>query len=668
MKNLVFCLFVFCICSVYSQTKYALLIGVGNYPEEGGWPDLSSKNDIDLVQQMLLEQSFDKSRIEILFDKTATVTNVLKSFESLLNKVQKGDIVYIHYSGHGQQIADLDKTDYPKLSFIEKDESDGWDEALALYNAPMEYFNGYNFSEHLIDDQIDYYVSNIDKKIGEKGHLVFVLDACHTGTATRGNEPTKKRGSSDKCSPPNYRPVKSMDNKNQETRNASTGVTSVFSGCKDDEVNFETKVEGKGYGSLTYSIVQAITNLKSEASYSKVFDIVYGNLLIISDGRQNAQSKFDNPDDLFFGGKTVPKPDYFTLYKYDASNKIVYLKAGKMNEISVGDSMSFYPLNSNTKNTIASAKGIVSKLKGTTCEVTLIDFLPVRKISEFASYKAIRHHEVMSGQSLKLAFIKGTSNETIKLVKNIVKDQKNIKIVDEAIDLPNYYIREQSPQNVIIEIPFSGNPLRQMRNLNLTKKSECDTLLKFLKDALKIDYFINLSLTDKLIDLNVKLIKMNDSTLNSYKSKPKYQDLNDIKNLIGFDVELQNLSGDATIFVHAVHISNNKIIQELKLSQRDNNFLEMYAGQKLDTKKYIEPIFLSCTENIDCGFDRIYFFASYEKMDFSVVEELSKSLGGTRGGDDAFAKLISDGSEGINHDIDAESGVRIYKFEFNVTP
>jgi len=62
------------------------------------------------------------------------------------------------------------------------------------------------------------------------------------------------------------------------------------------------------------------------------------------------------------------------------------------------------------------------------------------------------------------------------------------------------------------------------------------------------------------------------------------------------------------------------------------------------------------------------FFASYEKMDFSVVEELSKSLGGTRGGDDAFAKLISDGSEGINHDIDAESGVRIYKFEFNVTP
>lgn len=48
--------------SIFSQTKHALLIGVGKYPDRTDvkpWSDLSSKNDIDLVKTMLKNQKFD---------------------------------------------------------------------------------------------------------------------------------------------------------------------------------------------------------------------------------------------------------------------------------------------------------------------------------------------------------------------------------------------------------------------------------------------------------------------------------------------------------------------------------------------------------------------------------------------------------------------------------
>jgi hypothetical protein len=127
----------------------------------------------------LIGQAFKADNIRELLDENATVSNIMKEFDGLLANIKPGDIVYFHYSGHGQQIADLRKSDYPKLKYIEKDEDDGYDEALALYNAPIEYFDGYDFSEHLIDDQLDYYVSTLESKLGKEGHVVVVLDEAY---------------------------------------------------------------------------------------------------------------------------------------------------------------------------------------------------------------------------------------------------------------------------------------------------------------------------------------------------------------------------------------------------------------------------------------------------------------------------------------------------------
>lgn len=664
MKNYYVLLFLFS-CGIYfsvsfAQTKHAILIGVAKYPDRTdvkAWGDLSSDNDIELVKNMLLNQKFDAKNIVEILDKKATASNVLAELDILLSKLILGDIVYIHYSGHGQQIADWDAKDYPNVRYIAKDEGeDGLDEALALYNAPMEYFEGYKYDEHLIDDQLDYYVSAIETKIGKNGHVVVVLDACHSGSGTRGSEPTKKRGSSTICAPKNYKKTYYVeDNKGYSS---GEGIKAVFMGCKDQQVNYEMVVNGLGYGSLTYCIVEAITNLNSQASYKNVFDIVYGKLLINSGGEQNAEKDFDDANSLFFGGSTIPKSDFFDVL--NAVSNYAEVNAGMIHGISVGDSLAFYSIDLNKEKTIVS-RGVVIETFGARCKVLLTSILPMKKKDDYALFKSKRIYKVITGQQLKLA-LDLQDKENIKIIKNALKDEKNILIVDPKKDAPNYYIKEDKENKVRIEIPFSGNPLKEMKPLSMNKTEDVDKLKEFLKQALRIDYFTNLELSDERINVTVQLKQMSDSALQLKKkviqNSPNYKN---VANIRAFEIEVANNTSDL-IYLHAVYIGNNKIIGEVSISRDGkDNFVKLFPNTKKKASSF-ESIVTFCTPYLDCGVDRLYFFASLEKMDFEAVEKLGESLS-TRGSEDAFIKLISDGAAGKNQAANSMSGIQLIKYE-----
>ena len=664
MKHLLLHVLLFLGASVFSQVKHALLIGVGDYPDrpsdQKSWSDLSSANDISLVKGMLLGQNFNAKNIVEIIDAKATAGNVLKALDNLLLSVKAGDIVYIHYSGHGQQIADWDAKDYPNVKYISKDEGeDGFDEAFVLYNAPMEYFEGYQYDEHLIDDQMDYYVSTMEQKIGKNGHVVVVLDACHSGSGTRGSEPTKKRGSSTVCAPKTYKRTYYVeDNKGY---NSGEGVKSVFMGCKDEQVNYEINVNGTGYGSLTYAIVEAVTNLKDKSSYKNVFDLVYSKLLINSEGKQNAEKDFDEPNALFFSGQTVPKSDFFEVISSKIGSTTAEVGAGAVHGISIGDSLGFYYIDPSKSQKIVT-KGIVTDSKGASCTVAINTKLPMSAYADYSLFNAKRIYEVMEGQSLKLA-LELSDKESIKVIKNALKDEKNIVFVDPKKDAPNYYLKEDNNKNVRIEIPFSGNPFKEMKPLSMSKQEDVSKLVEYLKQALRIDYFTNLELSDKNIDVTVQLKQMSDSALQIKKKEilndPNYKNATNIR---AFEIEVANNSSDL-IYLHAVYIGNNKIISEISLS-RDQ--VKLYPNTKKKSSSF-QPIVTFCTPEIDCGVDRIYFFASREKMDFEAVEKLGESLS-TRGSEDAFIRMISDGAAGKNQSADSVSGVQLIKYEINNIP
>lgn len=80
-----------------SQTKYALVIGLGKQ-EDRAWPKINGDKDVPRVRQMLRKGGYDK--IISLVNERATKRNILSAFNTLVGKARPGDIFYIHYSGH----------------------------------------------------------------------------------------------------------------------------------------------------------------------------------------------------------------------------------------------------------------------------------------------------------------------------------------------------------------------------------------------------------------------------------------------------------------------------------------------------------------------------------------------------------------------------------------
>lgn len=181
MNNYLFCVAIMMgmfISQVKAQTKYALLVGISDYgnvredPEK--WSNISGANDVQLLSPLFKKQGY---KVTTLMDCRATYANIKGAIRKVTQELKSGDLMFLHFSLHGQPFEDLNG-----------DEQDGWDEALIPYDAQMHYVKGkYEGKNHLVDDELDKYITVIRKKLGANGCLYVVLDACHSGTSSRGD-------------------------------------------------------------------------------------------------------------------------------------------------------------------------------------------------------------------------------------------------------------------------------------------------------------------------------------------------------------------------------------------------------------------------------------------------------------------------------------------------
>src|SRR4029077_2409125 len=160
--------------SAQEPNKIALIVAVAKYPASSGWGELSSLNDVKLIKDALMRQGFKEQNITVISDKQATLAGISNAMDQyLIQKAQPGDIAVFHFSGHGQQIEDDNG-----------DEGDGLDESFIPYDAPAEYRPGPD--KHFRDDLLGQKLSQLRTKLGDKGNLLVIIDACHSGTMTRG--------------------------------------------------------------------------------------------------------------------------------------------------------------------------------------------------------------------------------------------------------------------------------------------------------------------------------------------------------------------------------------------------------------------------------------------------------------------------------------------------
>lgn len=161
--------------------KRALLIGISHYPQTTRnnpctWTNIHGSNDVRLLRGTLQKQGF---RITTLTNAQATASHIRRALKRLCQQAAKGDMVVIHFSGHGQPFEDLSG-----------DEADGWDEAIVPYDAKKCYSRTYTGRCHIIDDELERYINNLRTTVGPRGFVYVVLDACHMGGASRDESET----------------------------------------------------------------------------------------------------------------------------------------------------------------------------------------------------------------------------------------------------------------------------------------------------------------------------------------------------------------------------------------------------------------------------------------------------------------------------------------------
>ena len=233
-----------------AQRKRAFLVGISHYDTAltgYQWNNINGVEDINLLRPLLKEQGFTSTA---LLDGQATYGNITNQLKEFIDITKKGDIVYLHFSTHGQPVEDLNG-----------DEDDGWDEAIVPIDAYKIYKkNVYEGERHLTDDLLNKYVKKLREKIGPKGFLYVVIDACHAGTSSRGQDDIV-RGTKVGFSF-NNKVFKPSNNKKSHyliKANKKHANVMFLEACRPDQTNTEIRIDGKRYGPLSYNIAQALS-------------------------------------------------------------------------------------------------------------------------------------------------------------------------------------------------------------------------------------------------------------------------------------------------------------------------------------------------------------------------------------------------------------------------
>lgn len=255
----------------------ALIIGIGNYDtSKTGWNKIHGNNDVALLQHKLKAQGFV---VSTLVDQQATKQNVVYAIKKIVASAAAGDNVYIHFSGHGQLIED-----------VNSDEEDGYDQSFICYDACRSSKdkigkNSYKGQYHLIDDELFPYLNQLKQKVGSKGSVIVIFDTCYSGGEERGStsddyNPEYKvewvntvRGTEDEFEANQITKPYLQTIRRPGKYNSGFGTLTAISACERDQRNYECrdKYSGKSYGSLSYCIGKLIDKKVPITEWGKYF-------------------------------------------------------------------------------------------------------------------------------------------------------------------------------------------------------------------------------------------------------------------------------------------------------------------------------------------------------------------------------------------------------------
>jgi len=318
--------------------RRALCIGIDEYPHLKPWEQLEGcVNDARLAAEVLRSTfGFPPEQVRLLVNAEASREGILAAFDRLVEETGEGDVVVVHYSGHGSWAWNEDGS-----------EEDGKDETIM----PWDSGRGAHPNLDILDDEVHLFLVALTQRTP---HVTFIFDSCHSGGITREVTGSRARAvpgaSRGDPLPPRVRP--DVVNRTRGaggggTRSGPSGFMSglgaryvLVAGCRNEEKAYEHRGEGGVvHGAMSFHFYGALTSISSATTYSDVFEGVYAAVTGAND-KQHPQLE-GAADRVVFGVETVEPLRY--LLVSSRSGEEVVISGGAAHGVRPGSTWSIHP-------------------------------------------------------------------------------------------------------------------------------------------------------------------------------------------------------------------------------------------------------------------------------------------------------------------------------------
>lgn len=339
-----------------SPTFYGVLIGIDHYQSQGFQPLYGCVRDVRQMEMFLRTRlKYPKKHIHTLVaphpgedesEGAPTYEHIIGAIWWVIEHARAADLVWIYYAGHGSRVP----TCCPQAKGL-----DGQDEVLV----PVQ--RNAQKARYVRDIELSYLLT----RMVEKGLIVtLVLDCCHSGGATRGNEHVLIRG----IGPidPGPQPTESLVASSRELSEnwlaLCAGGTRGFeissawlpqpqgyvllAACRDFEGARESRLVGSGHhGVFTYHLLDALRQMAPESTYRMLYHRVRAKMHARFTG-QTPQLEGEH-DRVVFGSRHIDRVYAVNVLDVqpceDHHGSVVELDAGQLHTLQVGAQFWIYP-------------------------------------------------------------------------------------------------------------------------------------------------------------------------------------------------------------------------------------------------------------------------------------------------------------------------------------
>jgi len=462
--------------------KRAVLVGISKYQRKGAadeWRNLSTELDLELLQQVLAEK-FKFTDIVVLRDEKATKEGILSELRKVAAQTAKGDVVFLHYSGHGDSIPDDNG-----------DEIDGKDESLI----PFDYVSKKDYSRNIRDDEIGKILDELKKK--EPGNVTVSIDSCYSGTATRGDYAVRG-GGGDADKPEGESPSGLRD------KQASYSKDYIFLAASSPrQTAKETDYDDKRrMGIYTLALVKALNEATPRTTYRDLFERI-NDIITSKRGDQNPQLE-GSFDELVFDGTAVRQERYVAVRPAVAAKSTdkVILQTGRLLGATAKSRYALYAAGTKDpqdKGALKLAEGELVETGATSSVLKLDRSVEADKLRTARAFETQHFYEetalkvvlqdvrrVKGGDAVSAAFVRNNARggESFDLAE-FTEARVDESLRGEAYDVKVYPAGEREVRDRVVPTGFRGLVMERKDGTTLDTIAEGEDLTAQIKMALE---------------------------------------------------------------------------------------------------------------------------------------------------------------------------------------